>query len=147
MPILFHHSSRVIPMLSLGLSLSSKHVGPDELDEFMRRMLISRISRRVLVEHHIALSASHQRGTSLSPKNQVGIIVTDLSVRESIARCQKILREAHETESTTSPFPTIEIDGHVDTRFSYIKVSDKFSCHVWNSQSDVLKLRRNTSIM
>lgn len=125
-------------MLALGLSLSSKHLSPDQLDSFMRRMLISRISRRVLVEHHIALSASHEHerlnGTNSAsssngrgPKNQVGIILTDLSLRDSIERCERILRDAYEGERLASDvgiddFPDIEVDGHVDTRFSYIKV-------------------------
>lgn len=118
-------SSRVIPMLALGLSLSSKHLDSDQLDTFMKRMLVSRISRRVLAEHHISLSSEHCRGSS-SPSNQVGIIVTDLSVEDSIDRCLKILKEAHETEigntkSSVMPFPHVEIDGHVQTRFSYIK--------------------------
>lgn len=45
-------SATVIPALSLGLSLSSPYLAPERLDSFIRRMLISRISRRVLVEHH-----------------------------------------------------------------------------------------------
>ena len=123
-------SSRVIPMLALGLSLSSKHLDSDQLDTFMKRMLVSRISRRVLAEHHISLSTAHHRGSS-SPSNQVGIIDTDLSVKDSIDRCLKILKEAGESEignlqSGVASFPRIEIDGHIETRFSYIKASTHF---------------------
>jgi pyruvate dehydrogenase kinase 2/3/4 len=112
-------------MLALGLSLSSKHLDSDQLDMFIRRMLVSRISRRVLAEHHISLSTAHHCGSS-SPSNQVGIIVTDLSVKDSINRGLKILKEAHETEfrnrePSVALFPKVEIDGHVGTRFSYIK--------------------------
>jgi pyruvate dehydrogenase kinase 2/3/4 len=118
-------------MLALGLSLSSKHLDSDQLDMFMKRMLVSRISRRVLAEHHISLSTAHHHGDSPSP-NQVGIIVTDLGVKDSIDRCLKILKDAHETESRThgsrtAAFPSIEIDGHVETRFSYIKVRSHIS--------------------
>ncbi|KAF8314766.1 alpha-ketoacid dehydrogenase kinase N-terminal domain-containing protein [Clavulina sp. PMI_390] len=118
--------SRVIPMLALGLSLSSKHLNADDLDAFVRRMLISRISRRVLVEHHIALSASHQSKNPAGRKNHVGIIVTDLNVKASIERCINILKEAYASDNDQSEgppldFPNIQVDGHADTRFSYIK--------------------------
>jgi pyruvate dehydrogenase kinase 2/3/4 len=118
-------------MLALGLSLSSKHLDSDQLDTFMKRMLVSRISRRVLAEHHISLSTAHHRG-SFSPSNQVGIIDTDLSVKDSIDRCLEILKEAGESEignlqSGVASFPRIEIDGHIETRFSYIKASARFS--------------------
>lgn len=123
-------SSRVIPMLALGLSLSSKHLDSDQLDMFIKRMLVSRISRRVLAEHHISLSTAYHCG-STSPSNQVGIIVTDLSVEDSIKRGLTILKEAQVTEirnrdSNVTPFPNVKIDGHVGTRFSYIKANFRF---------------------
>ncbi|KAF7355339.1 Protein-serine/threonine kinase [Mycena sanguinolenta] len=104
---ILHEHSTVIPTLALGLSLSSPHLSPDDLDSFMRRMLVSRISRRVLAEHHIALSeirsgkqttngepqamratASHKRNASTLPlpsirvtivagANDVGIRISD----------------------------------------------------------------------
>lgn len=138
-----HLSSRVIPLLSLGLSLSSKHLSSDELDTFMRRMLISRISRRVLAEHHIALSSSL---TKKAEKNHVGIIFTDLNVKDSINRCKKILQEAHETENfgrdpPLTPFPRIEVDGHVNARFPYIRVH---SCLPQNEGLELIVLHVGT---
>ncbi|KAF9509490.1 hypothetical protein BS47DRAFT_149111 [Hydnum rufescens UP504] len=124
---LLNEHATVIPSLSLGLSLSSHHLSPDQLDSFMRRMLVSRISRRVLAEHHIALSNSISENKNSDPHEHVGIIYTNLSVKDSIVRCKNLLREVHDAEDALTPvdrltFPEILIDGHTDTRFSYIKV-------------------------
>ncbi|KAF7292457.1 Protein-serine/threonine kinase [Mycena chlorophos] len=105
----------VIPSLSLGLSLASPHLSPDVLDSFMRRMLISRISRRVLAEHHIALSDMHSGKTSAAPEPHVGIIFTALDVKRSLEKCVNILR------NRGKGWPEIVVDGHAHTRFAYIK--------------------------
>ncbi|KAJ7904542.1 branched-chain alpha-ketoacid dehydrogenase kinase [Mycena olivaceomarginata] len=91
---ILHEHSTVIPTLALGLSLSSPHLSPDDLDSFMRRMLVSRISRRVLAEHHIALSEmySGKETPTTHGEPHVGIIFTGLN-----------------------------IDGHSETSFAYIK--------------------------
>lgn len=123
-------SAVVIPNLSLGLSLSSPHLPPEQLDSFMRRMLVSRISRRVLAEHHIALSETFagRRGESSGGEPHVGIIYTGLNVKRSINKCTKLLRERpHHIEDgfgehmKNTPWPEVLVDGHVDTKFSYIR--------------------------
>ncbi|KAF8591407.1 alpha-ketoacid dehydrogenase kinase [Ramaria rubella] len=130
----------VIPNLYLGLSLASHHLLPEQLDSFMRRMLVSRISRRVLAEHHLALSASYgsqPTWNSIKDKSEhpdnVGIIYTNLCVKSSIEHCITLLksRPHHvvdlDTEhiehggDPTEGWPKIVIDGHEETRFSYIK--------------------------
>ncbi|KAG6854810.1 hypothetical protein C0991_001237 [Blastosporella zonata] len=122
-------SATVIPSLSLGLSLSSRFLPPDQLDSFMRRMLVSRISRRVLAEHHIALSEIHA-GTHAESSGEphVGIIFTGLNVRRSIERCVKLLKarpvgtEDHYGDGVLGAgWPEVTIDGHVDTKFAYIR--------------------------
>lgn len=119
----------MIPSLSLGLSLSSPFLPPDQLDSFMRRMLISRISRRVLAEHHIALSEIYA-GTHKehSGEPHVGIIFTGLDVKKSIERCVRLLRarpvgiEDHYEEGVqVTRWPEVVIDGHLETKFAYIK--------------------------
>ena len=97
----------------------------------MRRMLVSRISRRVLAEHHIALTEdyqSQQDGDS-SRRDHVGIISTALQVKESIDLCSSHLRGRpydvdHDAElggNVKADWPDIVVDGHVDTKFAYIK--------------------------
>lgn len=119
-------SATVIPNLSLGLSLSSPYLPPDQLDAFMRRMLVSRISRRVLAEHHIALSDIHAgRYQESSGEPHVGIIFTGLNVRQSIERCARLLRERplgmDQDRIYAKGWPEVVVDGHVDTKFSFIR--------------------------
>ena len=124
-------SSTVIPNLSLGLSLSSPYLAPDRLDSFMRRMLVSRISRRVLAEHHIALSKDHKsrREGNTPSSDHVGVIHTGLNVRESIERCTTYLRnrafdiddDMPPLSNTSAEWSEVIIDGHTDLRFPYIK--------------------------
>lgn len=123
-------SAVVIPNLSLGLSLASPHLPPDQLDAFMRRMLVSRISRRVLAEHHLALSdsvAGRNRGAS-KEDGHVGIIYTGLSVEKSVRRCTALLRQlTHDSDDSESPnnhdirWPEVTIEGHTSAQFAYIK--------------------------
>lgn len=101
-------------------------------------MLASRISRRVLAEHHLALSASFtkHRDTTRSPDHykdeHVGIICTNLCVNSSIEHCVSLLKLVPHTvidDSDASErngnydqgWPGVIIDGDSDTRFSYIK--------------------------
>lgn len=120
-------SATVIPNLSLGLSLSSPYLAPDELDSVMRRMLISRISRRVLAEHHIALTEifNGRREKEASGEPHVGIIFTGLKVKRSIERCVRLLRQRptwiEELGRDVLQWPEVIIDGQLDTRFPYIK--------------------------
>lgn len=115
----------VIPNLSLGLSLSSRFLSPDRLDSFMRRMLVSRISRRVLAEHHISLTkhfTSQQReGADSEP--HVGIIYTGLNVKHCVDRCATLLkaRPSQVENIKIEAWPEIVFDGHLDTQFPYIR--------------------------
>ena len=130
----YYPSGPVIPSLSLGLSLSSQYLAPERLDSFMRRMLVSRISRRVLAEHHLALSSAfHGRDHDPDGGDHVGIIYTNLKVKDSIQRCVRYLTEAADQSSPTwledgrgpgEPSlraPNVVIDGQLDTEFSYIR--------------------------
>lgn len=125
----------MIPQLSLALSISSPHLAPDQLDDFMRRMLVSRISRRVLVEHHVALTQglceqSQGNDDPNAPKH-VGIIYTNLSIKDSIDKCIRYLKSEEGMYGLrrleepalkgTGIWPEIVIDGHLDAKFPYIK--------------------------
>ena len=123
------HSAVVIPNLSLGLTLASPHLPPDQLDAFMRRMLVSRISRRVLAEHHIALSdtipgRNHVTG---GEEGHVGIIYTGLNVAKSVRRCTALLHQlTHCADDPLSSdneirWPGVIIEGHTHAQFAYIK--------------------------
>ncbi|KIO32883.1 hypothetical protein M407DRAFT_66301 [Tulasnella calospora MUT 4182] len=131
---LLNQHSTAIPNLALGLSLTSAYLPPDALDSFFRRMLVSRISRRVICEHHIALSDTlagrHPDGT----KGHVGVIYNEIGIKDTIERCVELLkqrpRDMADDEELKSMgarkgaeenWPTFKIDGHLDTKVSYIK--------------------------
>lgn len=91
-------------------------------------MLVSRISRRVLAEHHIVLSKNYSgQGNDSPAEPHVGIIYTGLNVRQSIERCARLLRnrpvgvEDHlGGDFEGKDWPEVVIDGHSDTKFAYI---------------------------
>lgn len=95
----------------------------------MRRMLVSRISRRVLAEHHLALSSAfHGRDHDPDGGDHVGIIYTNLNVKDCIQRCVRYLTDVVDQPSgesnTGKAFlkkPQVVIDGQLDTEFSYIR--------------------------
>jgi pyruvate dehydrogenase kinase 2/3/4 len=95
----------------------------------MSRMLVSRISRRVLAEHHLALSKSLGTNSLHLPEDpHVGIIYTALNLRHSIDKCVALLRgrpdDIEEGNGESVPncgWPEVVVDGHVDTKFSYIR--------------------------
>jgi len=96
----------------------------------MRRMLVSRISRRVLAEHHIALSdsvAGSDYGSS-EEERHVGIIYTGLNVEKSVRRCIALLHQlTHDSDDPEGPnnrnirWPEVVIEGHTGTQFAYIR--------------------------
>jgi hypothetical protein len=94
----------------------------------MRRMLVSRISRRVLVEHHVALSEAYKgRGCKTDEEPHVGIIFTGLNVKRSVENCAHLLQQSSiwledgNADSNFSNWPEIQVDGHMETSFSYIR--------------------------
>lgn len=85
----------------------------------MRRMLVSRMSRRVLAHHHIALSDAYNgRDTDDDGESHVGVIYTGLSLGKSVRKVATILREA---EGSQTIWPEVVLEGHLDAKFSYIK--------------------------
>lgn len=97
-------------------------------------MLISRISRRVLIEHHITVTedflankvkTQSRRDSESSPR--VGIITTDLRPKDCIERCIELLKLAPRRmlldpeKREYERLPHIKINGHLDTQFAYIR--------------------------
>jgi len=92
----------------------------------MRRMLISRISRRVLAEHHIALSETFSGcGRQTDGEPHVGIIFTGLHVKRTVEHCAQLLKESPlwnpSGNINRAQRPDVQIDGHIGTSFAYIR--------------------------
>jgi pyruvate dehydrogenase kinase 2/3/4 len=93
-------------------------------------MLVSRISRRVLAEHHIALSdlfTGRNHGPSKEERH-VGIIYPGLNVEKSVRRCTALLHQlTHDSGNSECPnsrnvrWPEVVIEGHTSTQFAYIR--------------------------
>jgi pyruvate dehydrogenase kinase 2/3/4 len=92
-------------------------------------MLVFWISRRVLAEHHLALSTFlGTNNLSLPEEPHVGIIYMAHNFGHSIDKCVALLRgRPHDIEDeigesvSNRGWPEVIVDGHVDTKFSYIR--------------------------
>lgn len=87
-------------------------------------MLVSRISRRVLVEHHVALSKSFAgQGSDTDGEGHVGLIYTRLNVEKSVKKCADLLRGLPRVFDNEhgNVWPGVVVDGHLGTKFAYIK--------------------------
>ena len=92
---------------------------------------MSRISRRVLAEHHISLTKDLQakRDGDTTHQDHVGIIYTALKVKDSIDFCANFLRnrpfsvdnDGNRGANTTADWSEVIVDGQIDTKFAYIK--------------------------
>lgn len=93
----------------------------------MRRMLVSRISRRVLAEHHIALSRTyHAKDADGTEEPRIGIIYPQLDVKRCIDRCTGMLRDRPlllhgNQDMKIEAWPEVHVEGHLDTKFAYIR--------------------------
>jgi len=97
----------------------------------MRRMLVSRISRRVLAEHHLALTQSFvEQERSPNGGGNVGIIFTGLIVKRSLDKFIRLLLSPDTMPERLrqglallgiDKTPEIIVDGQLDATFSYIR--------------------------
>ncbi|EGG03547.1 uncharacterized protein MELLADRAFT_78543 [Melampsora larici-populina 98AG31] len=123
----------VIPQLAIGIAESSNHLTSHQIDTFMTRMLQSRISRRVLAQHHIALTNQFQsnqssNSNSSSSSNQklkgyIGIVNTELKVLNVIEKCITLVQAKLGLSclsGTDTSMLDVRITGEKDASFAYI---------------------------
>ncbi|KAF9966200.1 hypothetical protein BGZ70_003013 [Mortierella alpina] len=114
----------VIPQLALGIMECSKHIPAQQVDQFMNKMLRSRISRRVLAEQHISLTANYNSPNHMmTDRGFIGIIYTHCNPREIVERtallAAETCRQALGGGGAIRP-PKVILDGNLDAEFSYI---------------------------
>ena len=125
----------VIPQLAMGILECQDLMEPKAMDNFMNTLLRSRISRRVIAEHHLAITESFNNSlvpsrslddaetTTQNDANSdiVGTIFLRCSAREVLENCgllaQKLAKEAYGTDF---PVPEIILQGHLEATFPYI---------------------------
>ncbi|KAL8283232.1 hypothetical protein RQP46_006010 [Phenoliferia psychrophenolica] len=119
----------IIPALAIGVAEASPlHLPPPALDTFMTRMLRSRISRRVITEQHIALTAQfrerQRRARDLKGKGKaveeprskkVGVIDV-VKPADVVRQCFELIKARGGPEATVP----LVLEGDVRASFEYI---------------------------
>ncbi|KNZ51227.1 uncharacterized protein VP01_4038g1 [Puccinia sorghi] len=117
----------VIPKLAIGVAESANHLTNTQIEQFMTRMLYSRISRRVLAEHHIALTRQFLDDSCARPSGHnlryLGVIDTELEVGTVVEKCiqlaQNILHLHSPISSSSTPISVL-VHGEKNAKFAYI---------------------------
>ncbi|KAG0146578.1 hypothetical protein CROQUDRAFT_657226 [Cronartium quercuum f. sp. fusiforme G11] len=111
----------VIPQLAIGIAESSDHLTPHQIDSFMTRMLQSRISRRVLAQHHIALTSQFHSAPQLK-RSKIGVVDIDLRVADGIEKCIRLAQATLGLKHSPGSEPVLDVmlTGEQDARFAYI---------------------------
>ncbi|KAF3926685.1 hypothetical protein ABW21_db0202841 [Orbilia brochopaga] len=126
----------VIPNLAIGALECRDFVPAAELDNFLKTMLKSRISRRTIAEQHVALTDTYNSPFFFSPRTPngngvardhtngadfVGEVFLKCNAREVVEKCGKFCQYlSRQANGLTSPVPEIVIEGHADATFPYI---------------------------
>ncbi|OZJ02136.1 hypothetical protein BZG36_04796 [Bifiguratus adelaidae] len=128
----------VIPQLALGISECIDFLPPAHIERFMNVMLRSRISRRVLAEQHLALSNDfrHIRPDSQNAfpldrgRQSIGTVFERLKAADVVHKCSRLVTQLtrdnygedglYALRDLKKEMPTIRLEGHLDTSFTYI---------------------------
>jgi len=111
----------VIPQLALGIMESTKHIDGAQVDQFMSKMLRSRISRRVLAEQHLSLTTNfNSPNHMMADRGFIGIIYTHCNPRDIVERTALLAAETCRLASPGKEPPKVILDGAMDAEFSYI---------------------------
>ncbi|KAH9811141.1 branched-chain alpha-ketoacid dehydrogenase [Melampsora americana] len=120
----------VIPQLAIGIAESANHLTSHQIDTFMTRMLQSRISRRVLAQHHIALTNQYQLNQSSTSRSDrkskgfIGVVNTELKVLDVVEKCIKLVQAKLGLGSNLSNSDRSSLDvritGEQNVGFAYI---------------------------
>lgn len=117
----------VIPKLVMGAiecSLANA-IDSKRLDTFMSSILRSRISRRVIAEQHLALSASFntpaENQSHADDPSYIGAVFLQCSAKEAVESCGARATELIQTLYPDAAMPEIILEGHEDARFPYMQ--------------------------
>ncbi|KAI8910172.1 branched-chain alpha-ketoacid dehydrogenase [Gorgonomyces haynaldii] len=107
-----------IPQLSRGIAHAGAHMTPEAADKFMDETLRARIGRRVLAEHHIALTKVINSGLSSDP-HIVGVVNTMCKAQDIITKVVRVVSPMFENTFGV-PAPNVTVDGFTNAIFTYI---------------------------
>ncbi|KAF5104667.1 hypothetical protein DV451_000423 [Geotrichum candidum] len=121
LPTRLAHRIREMQELPFGVSIDS-----DKLDKFMSSILCSRISRRVIAEQHLSLTANYKNGTyndgsSKDDPNYIGAVFLRCNAKEAVeasaVQASMLIQQLY----PDARMPEIIIEGLTDTNFLYMK--------------------------
>lgn len=118
----------IIPNLVIGAIECSMYqsIDSDKLDKFMSSILCSRISRRVIAEQHLSLTANYKNGTyndgsSKDDPNYIGAVFLRCNAKEAVeasaVQASMLIQQLY----PDARMPEIIIEGLTDTNFLYMK--------------------------
>ncbi|KAK9475225.1 branched-chain alpha-ketoacid dehydrogenase kinase [Dipodascopsis tothii] len=111
----------VIPNLVMGVIECADKIEYKRTDDFMKKMLTSRISRRVIQEQHIALTDLYLNKNISRPQGQIGKLYLQLTCGDVVRQCAKLSASLSNSLHPNHPVPEVLIDGHENTKISYIE--------------------------
>eukprot|EP01136_Pigoraptor_vietnamica_P007438 Opistho-1_new@2664 len=107
----------VIPTLALAVRDIAEHVPRRELNDFLEKMIRTRISRRVLAEHHLALHNAFHSGCA-SHIGRIGIVDEHCSPARVVWGAAQQVQQL--CDRAYGAHPEVKIEGHIGATFSYI---------------------------
>ena len=120
----------VIPQLAMGILEIQNSVSSEECDRFMRTLLRSRISRRVIAEQHLALTETYhspwhfpnaKKPLTAPEEDFVGEIFLKCNAKEVVQKCAATARDlVRKAYGPDVAIPEVVLQGHLETTFPYI---------------------------
>ncbi|KAK4969843.1 putative protein kinase [Elasticomyces elasticus] len=120
----------VIPRLAMGVLEIEGIIKSSERDLFMRTLLRSRISRRVIAEQHLALTETfhspwhfpNAKKSQVAPEDDfIGEIFLRCNAKEIVEKCANRTRElVASAYGSNTVIPEVKLQGHLDATFPYI---------------------------
>eukprot|EP00051_Salpingoeca_urceolata_P020818 m.317513 g.317513 ORF g.317513 m.317513 type:complete len:449 (+) comp19688_c0_seq13:1194-2540(+) len=111
----------VLPMLARGSKEIAAHVDRDHLTKFLNDFLTSRISRRLLLEQHIAMFEEWKAGSPLGNANRIGAIRLDCDPKDLVRRCFRTAAQLCEETYGVAPSMKLVQSGPEAPLFPYVE--------------------------
>ena len=112
----------IIPSLAMGV-LECRDMMPAEIiDEFVYTLLRSRISRRVIAEHHLALTQSFGNPSSQQQSEDefIGQVFLKCNAERVLKTCGFLAQSLAKKSYPNAVVPEIQLEGHLNATFPYI---------------------------
>ena len=118
----------VIPRLQMGVLEVQGLMKPEETDKFMTTLLRSRISRRVIVQQHLALTETFHSPWHFptaktmieGPDVLVGEVLLHCNAKEIVEKCANTITALMRRAYGHAHIPEVILLGHLNVTFPYI---------------------------